>query len=33
MIKRLAKELGPEVTCTELLAYLIVLVLLLRYVA
>lgn len=33
MIKRWASELGPEVTCTELMAYLVVLMLLLRYLA
>jgi hypothetical protein len=33
MLKRLATELGPELSCTELLAFLAVLVLLLRFVA
>lgn len=33
MLKRLESKLGPEVTSTELLAYLVVLVLLIRYVA
>ncbi len=33
MFKKLERRLGPEVTSTELLAYLVVLVLLLRFVA
>ncbi len=33
MIKRLEQRLGPEVSATELLAFLAVLVLLLRFVA
>lgn len=33
MIERLEKQLGPEVTSSELLAFLVVLVLLLRFVA